>query len=334
MTKPIIAVTIGDPNGVGPEVALKALAETRLRESCRALLVGPPPLWRQNLAVAGVSFKINEVENFNDWFGDENEIAVIGFEVDRRFRIQPGKMTAAAGAVAAQALELAAKLALQKKVAAVVTAPLSKKSLQLAGYDFPGQTEFLAEKTCAGDVVMVLLSGNFRVGLATTHCAIQEVSARLSREIILRKLKILQEDLCGRFRIPRPRIAVCALNPHAGEEGLFGSEESKIIRPAISDAQALGIDAVGPLPADTLFARVDQQNYDAYLAMYHDQGLIPLKMKSFGRAVNYTAGLNIIRTSPDHGTAFDIAGQGAADPGSMMEAIKLAVELAAHSTAG
>ncbi len=334
MSKPLIAVTIGDPNGVGAEVALKALAETRLRESCRPLLVGPPTLWRQNLAVAGVSFKINEVENFHDSILKENEIAVIRFEVERPFQIQPGKMTAAAGALAAQALEFAAKLALQKKVAAVVTAPLSKKSLHLAGYDFPGQTEFLAEKTRAGDVVMVLLSGNFRVGLATTHCAIKEVSARLSREQILRKLKILHEDLQRRFGIPQPRIAVCALNPHAGEGGVFGSEESEIIQPAISEAQALGITAVGPFPADTLFARVDQQNYDAYLAMYHDQGLIPLKMKSFGRAVNYTAGLSIIRTSPDHGTAFDIAGQGVADPGSMMEAIKLAVELAAHSTAG
>lgn len=263
----------------------------------------------------------------------EDELEALTFEVGKGFQIEPGKLTAGAGEIAARSLALAVQLAVEKKVDAVVTAPLSKKSLNLAGYSYPGQTEFLAEKTRTGDVVMVLLSGSFRVGLVTTHCAIAEVSSLLSKGKILSKLKILNEDLRSRFGISSPRIAVTALNPHAGEDGLFGNEEFEIISPAIRAANKSGIDVRGPFPADTLFARVETQDFDAYLAMYHDQGLIPLKMKSFGHGVNYTAGLPIIRTSPDHGTAFDIAGKGVADPGSMVEAINLAVKLATRSKA-
>jgi 4-hydroxythreonine-4-phosphate dehydrogenase len=330
MKKPVIAITLGDPNGIGPEVALKALAQKGIREICQAVMVAPISLLKSNVALTGASLILTESNgDFDRQIDFENEIMVLNFEDD--FQIEHGKVTADAGRAAGRSLEIAIQLASQSKVDAIVTAPLSKESLNLAGYPYPGQTEFLAEKTGAADVVMVLLSQNFRVGLATTHCAVKDVAEKLSREHILRKLTILHEDLRTRYRIAEPRIAVCALNPHAGEAGLFGDEEIRIIAPAISDAREAGIAAVGPFPADTLFARVDQQKFDAYLAMYHDQGLIPLKLKSFGRAVNYTAGLPIIRTSPDHGTAFDIAGKGVADPGSMMEAIKLAVELATHS---
>ncbi|MCH7756308.1 4-hydroxythreonine-4-phosphate dehydrogenase PdxA, partial [candidate division KSB1 bacterium] len=190
------------------------------------------------------------------------------------------------------------------------------------------------ENTRVEDVVMILLSDRFRVGLVTTHCALSEVAQLLTSERILRKLQIASQDLHTRFKVTNPRIAVAALNPHAGENGMFGHQEREIIIPAIAAAKKLGLDVSGPFPADTLFARVDKQKFDLYLAMYHDQGLIPLKMKAFGKGVNYTAGLPFIRTSPDHGTAFDIAGKGIADSSSMEEAIKLAVELAKNSREG
>lgn len=334
MNKPIIAITIGDANGIGPEVTLKALAQKPLRDTCRAVIVAPISVVHQTLPRIDVALKLQEWSEFGNSFPADDEIAALTFETGADFRVEPGRVTAAAGKVAARSLEIALELALAKKVDAVVTAPISKKSLNLAGYHYPGHTEFLAEMTQAADVVMVLLSGNFRVGLATTHCALAEIPALLSQDKIVRKLKILSEDLRRRFKIANPKIAVAALNPHAGEDGMFGNEEIEIIGPAIAQAQALGVEAAGPFPADTLFARVDERPFDAYFAMYHDQGLIPLKMKSFGRAVNYTAGLPIIRTSPDHGTAFDIAGKGAADPGSMVEAITLAIKLAAHSQTG
>jgi len=334
LKKPIVAISIGDPNGIGPEVTIKALVNKSIRDLCRPVIVAPVSLFEQDPRMFGATIKLKEMSILSDATADEDEIEALAFEVDKSFQVQPGRLLAGAGEVAARSLALAVQLALEKKVDAVVTAPLSKKSLNLAGYSYPGQTEFLAEKTRTEEVVMVLLSGNFRVGLATTHCAIAQVSALLSREKIVRKLQILNKDLSSRFGISNPKIAVTALNPHAGEDGLFGSEEIEIIRPAIHRAIEAGVDARGPFPADTLFARVDEQKFDAYLAMYHDQGLIPLKMKSFGRGVNYTAGLPIIRTSPDHGTAFDIAGKGVAEPGSMIEAINLAVKLAAHSQTG
>jgi 4-hydroxythreonine-4-phosphate dehydrogenase len=332
MKKPVVAIAIGDPNGIGPEVTLKALSEDSLRDSCRPVLVSPVSLLQPEFLMTS-ALRLTEIAVIGNSNPSENEIEVLGFELPEGFQRQPGKVAAGAGEVAARSLAIAVQLVLQKAADALVTAPLSKKSLNLAGYHYPGQTEFLAEKTGTGEVVMVLLSADFRVGLATTHCPLVKVASLLSRKNILNKLKILDEDLRSRFRISNPRIAVSALNPHAGEQGLFGSEEIEIIRPAIEMANDSGIDATGPYPADTLFARVDERKFDAYLAMYHDQGLIPLKLKSFGRAVNYTAGLPIIRTSPDHGTAFDIAGKGVADPGSMMEAITLAVNLAEHSHA-
>jgi 4-hydroxythreonine-4-phosphate dehydrogenase len=329
---PIIAITIGDPNGIGAEIILKALSKKAIHEICRPIIIGPIEILRKLLDPLSLNLKLEEV-NSARISSSENTIPVLSSGFAKGFNWEPGEETISAGAVAGKALEAAADLAITKQVEAVVTAPISKKVFYLAGYHYPGQTEFFAAKTQTDEVVMVLLSENFRVGLVTTHCPLSEVSALLSGEAILRKIQIFSRDLQKRFGIARPRIAVAALNPHAGEDGLFGSEEKEIILPAVSSARALGLDVSGPFPADTLFVRIKQQNFDGYLAMYHDQGLIPLKMQSFGRAVNYTAGLPIIRTSPDHGTAFDIAGKGVADSGSMEEAIKLAVYLAGCSQA-
>ena len=259
---------------------------------------------------------------------------VLSLEINHEIKLRPGEVSKSGGMIAGKALEMALKLALTGEAQAVVTAPISKEALNLAGYSYPGHTEFFAENTKVEDVVMILLSGGFRVGLVTTHCALSEVAQLLTSEKILRKLQIANQDLRTRFKIANPRIAVAALNPHAGENGMFGHEEQEIITPAIAAARKLGLDVSGPFPADTLFARIDKQKFDLYLAMYHDQGLIPLKMKTFGKGVNYTAGLPFIRTSPDHGTAFDIAGKGMADSSSMEEAIKLAVELAKNSREG
>jgi len=311
--RPIIAVTLGDPNGIGPEVVLKAASHLASRKEVRVVITGP-----------------KSVFEFYRRFGAgvDHPFTVLEPNLEQEIIPEPGKMTKAGGLVAGRSLDFAIDLVLNREADALVTAPVSKEALNAAGYDFPGQTEFLANRCHSKNYLMMLLSDNFRVGVVTTHCPISKVAGLLSTELILTKLRILHHDLQDRFGIQAPRIAVTGLNPHAGEGGLFGNEEIAMITPAVERARDEGIGVSGPLPADSLFARIEQQRYDAYLAMYHDQGLIPLKMKSFGRAVNYTAGLPLLRTSPDHGTAFDIAGRGTADSGSMEEAIKLAAALA------
>lgn len=311
--RPLIAVTLGDPNGIGPEVVLKALSRLASPETFDAVIVGPKSVYefyRQS------------------GFGGSHSFTVWEPKIEGEALPEPGKMTATGGGVAGRSLDFALDLVLNRKVAALVTAPVSKAALHAAGYDFPGQTEFLANRCSSRDYLMMLLAGSFRVGVVTTHCPLSEVPGRLDPDLILNKLQIFNRDLQNRFEIANARIAVTGLNPHAGEGGLFGKEEVEIIAPAVERGKAEGMAVSGPFPADSLFAGIERQPYDAYLAMYHDQGLIPLKMQSFGKAVNYTAGLPIIRTSPDHGTAFDIAGRGTADSGSMEEAIKLAAALA------
>jgi 4-hydroxythreonine-4-phosphate dehydrogenase len=215
----------------------------------------------------------------------------------------------------------------------MVTAPISKQLMGQAGFAFPGHTELLAEIAGSGDPVMLLVGGSLRVALATIHLALRDVPAQITRPHLERTLAVVNADLRRRFAIAQPRIAVCGLNPHAGEGGRFGDEEAREIAPAVAAARASGIDAEGPLSADSLFHLAAQGRFDAVLAMYHDQGLGPLKLHAFGHAVNVTLGLPLIRTSVDHGTAFDIAGQGRADAGSMEEAIRLAAELARNQRA-
>lgn len=326
-SRPVIAITIGDINGIGPEIILKALSQEKLRTQCRPIILGPRTVLIQQLKFLQLDFEIKEAFKALDSSRSEKVFEVLNIDLEENVILEPGKISATSGRIAGRALEVAIEMALNKKVDAIITAPISKTVFNLAGYNYPGHTEFLAEKTQTKDFVMVLLSDNFRVGLVTTHCPILDVPRLLSKDKILKKLQILNDELINRFDIYKPKIAVTALNPHGGEGGIFGNEEQEFIIPAINKAKGLGIDVEGPFPADSLFARIEHHNYDAYLAMYHDQGLIPLKMKSFGKAVNYTAGLPIIRSSPDHGTAFDIAGHGVADPGSMEEAIKFVVSM-------
>jgi 4-hydroxythreonine-4-phosphate dehydrogenase len=240
----------------------------------------------------------------------------------------PGKLDPANSRYVLEILDRAIDGCLAGKYDAMVTAPVQKSVINDAGIAFTGHTEYLAERAMAAHVVMMLVGGGLRVALATTHLPLSEVPRAITKETLLQTLRVLDADLRKRFQISRPRILVAGLNPHSGEAGHFGAEDEAIIAPAIAQAQKSGIEAVGPLPADTLFVPERLKGADCVLAMYHDQGLPVLKYASFGRGVNVTLGLPFVRTSVDHGTALDIAGTGRADPGSLIEAVKLAIELA------
>jgi len=245
--------------------------------------------------------------------------------------VQPGKLDPANSAYVLRTLEIAADGCRDGIFDAMATAPVHKGILNDAGFEFTGHTEFLAARTGTPQVVMMLAGGGMRVALATTHLPLKDVASHITRESLERTLRIVQHDLVERFAIARPRIAVAGLNPHAGESGYLGREELEIISPVLEALRSQGFDLTGPLPADTLFNPERLKNYDCVLAMYHDQGLPVLKYASFGSGINITLGLPIIRTSVDHGTALDLAGTGKADVGSLIEAVKLAAELAVRS---
>ncbi len=324
-----IAITIGDVNGIGPEVALKALAQTPWLAAFRVALIGPETAWRFWQNDLRIDLPLPRIADLNEW--PERAPIVVLDETPESADIQIGALSIAAGKIAGEALARAMALGRAGKIHAIVTAPVNKHALHLAGFHYPGQTELLAEGLGASEFAMMLVAENFRVALVTTHLPLRHVAAAISTDLIVRRLRVLQKDLTARFGMASPRLAVTGLNPHAGESGLLGDEEKNIITPALAQARAEGINAAGPFSADALFGQYKKNNFDAYLAMYHDQGLIPLKMFGFGRAVNYTAGLPVIRTSPDHGTAFDIAGKNLADPASMVEALRLAAALSAKN---
>ncbi len=323
--KPVIAITIGDFNGIGPEVALRAAAHPGIRKTCIPLLVGPLNVFdtvrtrfkmkigllKASAALPRTSSAV--VMDVGDGIGAD---------------IQFGTVTKAAGKSAGLAIEHAVNLCMVGRAHAMVTAPVSKEALNLAGYSFPGQTEMIALLTRSQQYAMMLVSSTLRVGLVTIHVPVRSVSELVTAEKIVEKATVVYESLKRDFQIKKPRIAVLALNPHAGEHGMIGDEEQTAIAPALENLRHKGVVCDGPFPADGFFGAGKYKSYDAVLAMYHDQGLIPLKMSSFGGAVNFSAGLRIIRTSPDHGTAHDIAGKGIARIDSMLEAIKLAVRFA------
>jgi len=245
----------------------------------------------------------------------------------RRPRI-PGRLDPANSRYVLEVLDRAIDGCLGGEYGAMVTAPVQKSVINDAGIVFTGHTEYLAERAHAPHVVMMLVGGGLRVALATTHLALSEVPRAISRNSLVSTLRVIHADLKNRFHIPRPRILVAGLNPHSGESGHFGTEDAEIIAPAVAEARAAGIEASGPLPADTIFVPERLKGADCVLAVYHDQGLPVLKYASFGQGVNVTLGLPFVRTSVDHGTALDLAGTGRADPGSLIEAVKLAIELA------
>jgi 4-hydroxythreonine-4-phosphate dehydrogenase len=325
-----LGITIGDPGGIGPEVAMKAIASAIRAQpvptepkSVQYVLIGPATLWMAHAALLGgqqspdasTYLQLLQVLPMIDTFDPgEGQPPEIGMTGPRH------------GAVALGAIEAAVHAALDGRIDAIVTAPVSKDGLAAAGCKHPGHTEILCDLTNAEESTMLLAGGGLRVALATIHVALRAVPGLISRELILRKLEHLRGFLLDQG-ISDPRISVCGLNPHAGEKGLFGREEIEVIRPAIVEGSTRGWKVSGPIPADTIFLEMLDGKTDGILAMYHDQGLIPVKTLAFDSAVNITLGLPIIRTSPDHGTAFGIAGKGIASHASFESALIMAEDM-------
>jgi 4-hydroxythreonine-4-phosphate dehydrogenase len=310
--EPVLALTVGDPAGIGPEVVLRALASPE-RPRASAIVYGP------------MASLLDRARRFGLEPPQERGARVV--DIPLAGPIALGRASAEGGRAAAQAVLRAVEDAKAGRVQALVTAPLNKESLHAAGYPWPGHTEMLAEAAGTPDVAMMFVGGGLRVALLTIHRALRTVPDAVTADEVRRVVRLVHREL-PRFGAPRRRIAVCGLNPHAGESGLFGTEEREVLGPALDELRREGLDVSGPFPADSLFVRASRGEFDAVVAAYHDQGLIPVKLLAFGHAVNVTLGLPFVRTSVDHGTGFDIVEKGVADARSLVEAMKVAVALA------
>ena len=327
MTSHVIALSMGDPAGIGPELALKAAADRTLNDIARLVIVGNETVLRKHASILKLPLGLSSLST-NDVERDKlSGPVLIDVDTPGAQELALGRPAAAGGKLSIACVEAGLELVQHGRADALVTGPINKVAVGLAGFPWAGHTDFLKERTGTQTVVMMLVGAGLHVGLVTHHIPISEVSGRLSVEKILSALRIMDADLRRYFGLERAHVAVAGLNPHASDGGRFGDEEKRIIHPAIERARDEGIECDGPHPPDTLFVPTVRQRYDAVLAMYHDQGLIPLKMLAFGRAVNLTLGLPIVRTSVDHGTAYDIAGKGVASTDSLVEAIKLAVSI-------
>jgi len=317
--KPVIGISIGDLNGIGTELVIKTFSDHRILELCTPIIFASNKVlnfYRKSIPETNFNYqsikdftRINykQVNVFNCW---EEEV-----------NITPGQLTEIGGKYAIKSLVAAVQALKEGKIQGLVTAPIHKKNTNSPEFDFTGHTPFLKQEFGAQDVAMLMVAENLKVGLLTEHVPIHDAAKFVTREAILSKLNIINNSLIKDFGIDKPKIAVLGLNPHAGDEGLIGKEEEEIIKPAIKEAKHANILVVGPYSADAFFARHSYEKFDAVLAMYHDQGLIPFKSLAIGDGVNYTAGLPVVRTSPDHGTAFDIAGKNKADNSSFLGAI-------------
>lgn len=319
-----VAISMGDYNGIGPEIILKTLQRIDFKEITPVIFGHVSVLnyyakilglghWSPHLASSPQQIKKGSINFVNC--------------IEESFTVDPGVFSEHAGASAMQAVEKGIEWCMKNNTQALVTAPISKEAINKAGYRVPGHTEFLADKTGTDDYLMMLVHDQFRVGLTTIHIPVSEITDQISTERITKQIKAMHKALHDDFNIDTPRIAVLGLNPHAGDGGIIGTEEIDLITPAILKAEGEQIHVRGPFPADGFFGNRQYKQFDGVLAMYHDQGLVPFKTLSFGGGVNVTTGLPIVRTSPDHGTAFDIAGQNKANPSSFLEALSLAVTL-------
>ncbi len=338
MAKPRIAITLGDPAGVGPETIVGAWSQTAVHEFCRPLVVGHPEILWRAIRLLKSRVRVAQIDTVDEARPSSEVIPCLKAGRDDVLAITPGTIDARGGQAAYDALVAGARLALEGKVDALTTAPLHKAALWRAGHEYPGHTELLAELCGVQDFAMMLYLGpgadvRGPAGLAivhvTLHMALADVFAAITEEAIVQKSRLVS-DVMTRLKRSRPRIGVCALNPHAGEEGLFGDEERRLIAPAVARGRAEGLDLEGPLPADTLIGRARDGQFDAVVAMYHDQGHIAIKLLAMHRAVNVTLGLPIVRTSVAHGTAFDLAWQGRAETAGMIEALRVASQLASQ----
>jgi 4-hydroxythreonine-4-phosphate dehydrogenase len=327
--RPIIGITMGDPCGIGPEVILRALARKSLRRSARFVLLGSSAILNEVARKFDLDASfLRPVKVFA--VGGGERVTLVNLASLPRSLALRGEATAEGGRASIALVEQGIALAMNAQIDALVTAPINKRAVSMANLPWPGHTELLQARTGSRQAVMLMAGGGLRVALVTTHHALRDVSGLITKDRVLGVIRILNDALRDSFGIPKPRIAVCGLNPHAGEAGRFGDEEQRAIVPAVNAAEAEGIRCFGPIPADVVFrgAYGKSAKYDAVVAMYHDQGCIPVKLLAFESGVNVTLGLPIIRTSPDHGTAYDIVREGRADPRSMIAAVELAVRMA------
>ncbi|HET9744219.1 MAG TPA: 4-hydroxythreonine-4-phosphate dehydrogenase PdxA [Chitinophagaceae bacterium] len=323
--KPVIGVTCGDLNGIGIELIIKTFSDNRILDLCTPVIFASNKAinyYRKSLPEYNFSWQnIKELNRINP-----KQINICNCW-EEEVTITPGQMNEAGGKYAIKSLLAAANALKQHEVDGLVTAPIHKKNIHSAEFSYTGHTPFLKTYFAAPDVVMMLFAENFRVALVTEHIPISEVAANISKEAIARKINIVIDSLKKDFGIDKPKIAVLGLNPHAGDEGLIGKEEDTIIKPAIKEARQNNQIVTGPFSADSFFANRYHNQFDAIVAMYHDQGLVPFKTLAFGEGVNFTAGLPIVRTSPDHGTAFDIAGKNKADESSFRNALFACIDI-------
>ena len=324
MEKIKIGITVGDINGIGLEVILKTVADERILNLCTPVIYGSSKVVSYHKNIVQVEFPFANMSSARN--AEDGKVNVVNCWQET-VSITLGKINEMGGKYALLALEIATEELKEGKIDALVTAPIHKHAMQLAGFKHIGHTEFLTEKLGTGESVMLMVNDNLRVGLVTNHLPIAKVAAAITSEKILSKIVALNQSLKIDFGIEKPIIAVLGLNPHAGDEGTIGDEEQNIIQPAIEMAKHRGIIAMGPFAADGFFGSDNFRKFDAILAMYHDQGLVPFKTLSFGNGVNYTAGLPFVRTSPDHGTGMDIAGKNEANPHSFRQALFLAIDL-------
>ena len=331
-TRPVLAITMGDPAGIGPEIIVKALGSSAVWRVCHPLIIGSVPVLERAARQLKSSLRVMALQENHDPAHSrrvrKGYLPVLD-PFDKPLRLFPmGKPGKVAGAASLRCIKTAVELAVTHHVSAIVTAPINKKALHLAGFAYPGHTELLGHLTRTKDFGMMLVGGPLKIVFVTTHLSIRSVPRILTTERVSRAIRLAHHAMIRFFGIPHPKIGVAALNPHAGEHGLFGDEEQRIIGPATARARRAGMHTTDPLPADTLFAKAVRGEFDVVVAMYHDQGLIPLKTVAFGECVNVTIGLPIIRTSVDHGTAYDIVGTNTANPESLIHAIRLAANLA------
>ena len=325
--RPVLGVTMGDAAGTGPEIIAKAWTLPEIKERMALLVIGDAAVMCEALQITGVAGQIHAIADVSEARFAPDALDVLDLHNIDRARLVRGQVSTMAGKAAYEYIARAVELALAERIEAIVTSAISKEALNAAGYHYAGHTEVLADLTGAEDVAMMLVGGHMRVSHVSTHCSLREAIERVRRARILTVIRLTDRAL-RRMGLRDPRIAVAGLNPHAGEGGLFGDEEATEIRPAVDAARAEGMNVEERiLPPDTVFYRMNAGEFDAVVAMYHDQGHIPLKLMAFDEGVNVTLGLPIIRTSVDHGTAFDKAGQGTARAGSMVAALRLAVQM-------
>ncbi|MFT3950351.1 MAG: 4-hydroxythreonine-4-phosphate dehydrogenase PdxA [Agriterribacter sp.] len=329
--KPVIGISCGDLNGIGIELIIKTFSDTRMLDICTPVIFASNKVinfYRKTLPEINFNFQNlkditrpyqKQINIYNCW---EEEV-----------NITPGQLTDVGGRYAVKSLQTAVHALKAGNINGLVTAPIHKKNVQSPEFSFSGHTPFLKSFFGVDDVLMLMCADNMRVGLLSEHIPVKEVAAAVTRQAILKKLVLMKESMQKDFGIDKPKIAVLGLNPHAGDEGLIGKEEEEQIKPAIKEARQNNILAFGPYSADAFFARGSHEKFDAVLAMYHDQGLIPFKSLAKGEGVNYTAGLSVVRTSPDHGTAFDIAGKNRGDESSLRQAVYAAIDILAKKSA-